>query len=90
MAVLRSVQEDITEIETIDAIAGYSLGGRVAMAMMKTDSSTESKLLSNDTKIILLGSDPGSLDSVSALKNKSDDVKLCGDKKLSNSSPPCI
>jgi 2-succinyl-5-enolpyruvyl-6-hydroxy-3-cyclohexene-1-carboxylate synthase/pimeloyl-ACP methyl ester carboxylesterase/uncharacterized membrane protein/O-succinylbenzoate synthase len=83
MAVLRSIQ-DINEIEEVDAIAGYSLGGRVAMAMMKIALSTESQILSNDTKIILLGSDPGSLDYDSTLKLKGDANKLSGDKKLSH------
>ena len=57
-AVIQSLSEDHL-IKSIDAVAGYSLGGRVALAMKKVTGKNCPNLLNNDTKMILLGSDPG-------------------------------
>lgn len=46
-------------IRYIDAIAGYSLGGRIAMAMKKVAVKNGSDLIRSDTKMILIGADPG-------------------------------
>jgi o-succinylbenzoate synthase len=75
-AMARSVCTSLTQehgIQSLDAIAGYSLGGRVALAMKRlcsasldfSDSDAKSReeplLISEHTKLILLGSNPGML-----------------------------
>jgi len=60
VSVLKSLQNDY-KISTLDAIAGYSLGGRVAMAMMNKSAAFEcAPLVSDSTKLLLFGSSPGS------------------------------
>jgi 2-succinyl-5-enolpyruvyl-6-hydroxy-3-cyclohexene-1-carboxylate synthase len=60
VSVLKSLQNDY-KISTLDAIAGYSLGGRVAMAMMNKSAASEyAPLVSANTKLLLFGSNPGS------------------------------
>lgn len=58
--VLKSLSQDHS-VERIDAIAGYSLGGRIALSMRKMtcDNSVDSQLITDDTHLILLGSSPG-------------------------------
>lgn len=46
-------------IETVDAIAGYSLGGRVALAMKKACCIEDQSFISDNTKLFLLGAFPG-------------------------------
>lgn len=50
-------------VSSLDAIAGYSLGGRVALAMSRLSkmSSSLPRLVTDDTKLILLSTYPGSL-----------------------------
>lgn len=62
--VCKSLVED-HQITSLDAIAGYSLGGRIALAMKKQCSSMTSgqdsslqNLITDQTQLILLGSDP--------------------------------
>jgi len=69
-------------IEKIDAICGYSLGGRVALAMQRLCSPSydgqsqkrdmaSSRLLDENTAMILLGSYPGELPSTDSGTDKS-------------------
>jgi o-succinylbenzoate synthase len=58
-SVLRSLKNE-HNVNNLDAIAGYSLGGRVAMAMIKSSASTTFQIVSDRTKLLLLGSNPGS------------------------------
>jgi len=63
---------DVYGLSYVDAIAGYSLGGRVSLAMKKLSSSGDGALTSDDTKLFLLGSNPGEFhgkDSVSTQEN---------------------
>ena len=69
VSVMRSLAVD-HGIERINAIAGYSLGGRVAMAMRRICQSDDGdvcpKILAEDTRLILLGSYPGSTSKVTS------------------------
>lgn len=59
------------QITSIDAIAGYSLGGRIALAMKRLCTSTEGisgnillpNLVTDQTRLILIGANPGELSS---------------------------
>lgn len=56
-------------LKHIDGLAGYSLGGRIALAMKKIcslETYTGTHLVSDDTQLILLGSYPGNLDTSKA------------------------
>jgi 2-succinyl-5-enolpyruvyl-6-hydroxy-3-cyclohexene-1-carboxylate synthase len=78
------------EVNSIDALAGYSLGGRVALAMRRLCSSADASqigfdLVSDSTKIALLGAYPGDLaqvnsDAERALENK---IRMSKDDALS-------
>lgn len=46
-------------IERIDALAGYSLGGRVALAMQRASLLSKDTLLSTNSSLILLSANPG-------------------------------
>lgn len=62
-------------IRSIDGIAGYSLGGRVALAMKRLCSpklDEDSSLMTDNTRLILLGSNPGVLPSESGSIDKGD------------------
>ncbi len=72
-------------ITNIDAIAGYSLGGRVALAMKSLSSVDDKGIVSDDTKLFLLGSNPGTFygrDIQAASQRRASD-KVLGDKMLS-------
>ena len=64
--VLQSLSKEY-DLKNIDALAGYSLGGRIALSMKKLCSLdtyySGTRLVSEDTQLILLGSYPGNLDS---------------------------
>ncbi len=63
--VLHSLSEEYG-LKNIDALAGYSLGGRIALSMKKLCSSNSfagSRLVSDSTQLILLGAYPGDFDS---------------------------
>lgn len=66
-SVLRSLVED-HGIAKISGIAGYSLGGRIALAMNRICKSggaaRRQSLLTSDTRVILLGSYPGPMGKV--------------------------
>lgn len=69
LAVIRSLTVD-HGIDNISAVAGYSLGGRVAMAMSRICQSggvdPSMKIMHDDTRLILLGSYPGSTRKVTS------------------------
>jgi len=52
-------------INNVDALAGYSLGGRIALAMKKLCSMEKhpNVLVSDETQLIILGSYPGTVDT---------------------------
>ena len=63
--VLQSLSKEYN-LKNIDALAGYSLGGRIALSMKKLcslDTYSGNRLISEDTQLILLGSYPGNLHS---------------------------
>jgi 2-succinyl-5-enolpyruvyl-6-hydroxy-3-cyclohexene-1-carboxylate synthase len=76
-------------VHKIDAIAGYSLGGRVALAMQrlrKIDSSPAAMLLDDSTKLILLGAYPGDFafpGQVGADKLRENALRMEKDDRLS-------
>ena len=57
-------------IKSINAVAGYSLGGRVAMAMSRicqsNDGDAAMKVMTDETRLILLGSYPGTTQKLSS------------------------
>ena len=59
-SVMKSLNND-HGVETIKAIAGYSLGGRVALAMKKISCQEQHPMILDDTELILLGASPGAL-----------------------------
>ena len=64
-AVLTSLKQD-HGIDEVDAVCGYSLGGRVALAMKRTfdrreRESSKMSIVSEQTKMMLLSAYPGSL-----------------------------
>ena len=61
-AVLRTLSLEYG-VSSLDAIAGYSLGGRVALAMSRLSRTSSSlpRLVTDDTNLILLSTYPGSL-----------------------------
>ena len=71
-------------LEKVDAICGYSLGGRVALAMSRLSSQdhTLPNLLSSDVKMILIGSNPGLLPSSLSRDAESDIDRLNKDDAL--------
>lgn len=80
-AMIRTLFQD-HGIQLIDAVAGYSLGGRVAMAMKKVSGNNCPNLLQKDTKLILLGSNPGFMESDNPsmmIKQKSDRLRKDSD-----------
>ncbi|KAL9185802.1 hypothetical protein ACHAXT_003579 [Thalassiosira profunda] len=96
-AVCQSLIQD-HGVEHLDAIAGYSLGGRIALAMRRLYSTTLSSmkdgaeraspaLVSDQTRMILLGSNPGRLPSdVSGSKSANEDAqRLAKDASLAES-----
>lgn len=84
-------------IKTLDAVAGYSLGGRVALAMKrlcsgsvdlldtKTKENDEPLLISENTKLIVLGSNPGKLPSDEAVEDLMDAQREAKDYFLAES-----
>jgi len=50
-----------SSLEKVDAIAGYSLGGRVALEMKRQCEEGQSSLMNIETPLVLLSSCPGSL-----------------------------
>ena len=83
-AVCRSLIED-HGIDRLDAIAGYSLGGRVALAMKAlyaSNSDQRSGLVSDETHLVLLGANPGRLPSVTEDGVDDDEDRLAKDSNL--------
>jgi 2-succinyl-5-enolpyruvyl-6-hydroxy-3-cyclohexene-1-carboxylate synthase len=80
-------------VKKIDVLAGYSLGGRVALAMhrMSTANSNSAtpRLLDKDTKIVLLGAYPGELPTKRSqdgkYKAREDSERMAKDDLLSSS-----
>ena len=84
-------------IKHLDAVAGYSLGGRVALAMKRLCSTSadltetnvmngqDSPLISEHTKLILLGSNPGKLPIDNAHQSSDDVLRMEKDFKLAES-----
>jgi 2-succinyl-5-enolpyruvyl-6-hydroxy-3-cyclohexene-1-carboxylate synthase len=83
-------------VTELDAIAGYSLGGRIALAMKRLCSSSliiqdndfegipDSNLVTDQTRMILLGSNPGNLPN--AFHSSADDFqRLSRDHSLTES-----
>ena len=64
VSVMKTLIDDYG-ITRLDAVAGYSLGGRVALAMKTLCSvcgdDEDSALVGHDTKLILLGANPGQI-----------------------------
>ena len=86
MTILHSLKKEYG-LKHIDALAGYSLGGRIALAMKKISVNNHldsCSLVADDTKLILLGSFPGSLDvSISNVKgDKGDDSEIRIQRKV--------
>ena len=98
LSVCRSLIEDY-QLSSIDAIVGYSLGGRIALAMkrlcsskgnfqggmpsVKREVSPTANLITDQTRLILLGSDPGKLPS--NLPSDNDKQRVAKDVSLSKS-----
>jgi pimeloyl-ACP methyl ester carboxylesterase/O-succinylbenzoate synthase/uncharacterized membrane protein len=79
-----SYLKESRDIEKIDAIAGYSLGGRVALAMQDMSQSDEYMVLwGNETKIILLGAAPRTARSSDTVLLQGDERRVQKDEKLS-------
>ena len=84
-------------IEKLDAIAGYSLGGRIALAMKRLYSTSISSLnnnadnhdvqalVSDQTRMILLGVSPGQLPPDANPSNSDNSQRLAKDYSLANS-----
>jgi 2-succinyl-5-enolpyruvyl-6-hydroxy-3-cyclohexene-1-carboxylate synthase len=87
-------------IKSLDAVAGYSLGGRVALAMKRlcstspalSDANTNNikeptvpLLISENTKLILLGSNPGKLPNDDASKDVDEFYRVTKDYSLAES-----
>jgi len=94
-AVCQSLIQD-HGVNHLDAIAGYSLGGRIALAMKRLYSASLSSLSDNDsdspilvsdeTRMILLGSNPGKLPSDDKHEDNNDDgLRLANDYSLAES-----
>ena len=79
-------------VQTIDAVAGYSLGGRVALAMrricMFNSLPAASRLMNERTKLVLLSSYPGDIrypDQVLSDKLSANKQRMANDDKLAKS-----
>jgi len=94
-AVCNSLQND-HGIKSLDAIAGYSLGGRIALAMNRlcltnTDMNApqqdnDNKLITKQTRLILLGANPGKLPfDDHTVKTESDNQRVRKDRLLAQS-----
>jgi 2-succinyl-5-enolpyruvyl-6-hydroxy-3-cyclohexene-1-carboxylate synthase/o-succinylbenzoate synthase len=86
-AVLRSLSNE-HGVPSLDAIAGYSLGGRVALAMQRlcetsSDDLAPHKLVTDDTKMIILSSNPGTLLSELDITRELDAMRIAKDDSLS-------
>lgn len=90
LSVFHTLKEN--KISSVDAIAGYSLGGRVALAMKRmsrmngsTASASSFEIISEATRLILLSTFPGevafSSDHSGSQENQD---RLSNDEKLSN------
>eukprot|EP00984_Skeletonema_dohrnii_P011245 scaffold4470_cov99-Skeletonema_dohrnii-CCMP3373.AAC.6 len=99
-AIARTVYDSLTQehgIKSLDAVAGYSLGGRVAFAMKrlcsasldlsdtKTKKDDEPLLISGHTKLIVLGSNPGKLPTNDAGEDLIDGQRAAKDFFLAES-----
>ena len=74
LAVEKTVKE--AGVQSIEAIAGYSLGGRVALAMHRSGLVSEETLITDTTKLILLSTYPGDLTQTKGgLYNASDRLR---------------
>jgi len=81
-------------VKHLDVIAGYSLGGRIALAMKRLysasmsslsdgDSDSPTILVSDETRMVLLGSNPGKLPSDDKHEDNNDDeLRLAKDYSL--------
>jgi 2-succinyl-5-enolpyruvyl-6-hydroxy-3-cyclohexene-1-carboxylate synthase/o-succinylbenzoate synthase len=74
-------------IKKVDAIAGYSLGGRVALAMKRLSESlttdTITPLIQTETKLVLLSASPGELSGQTAADTASESRRIAVDDNLS-------
>lgn len=75
-------------VERIDALAGYSAGGRVALAMKRLCASSQKReLVTDETRMVLLGANPGDL-KIDVATPSSRTLEYCTrserDKLLSN------
>ena len=100
-AMARSICASLTQehgIKHLDAVAGYSLGGRVALAMKRLcstsldslDANGDSnepmeQLISENTKLILLGSNPGKLPTSDVEDDVMDSQRVTKDLMLAES-----
>ena len=81
-------------IEAVDAVVGYSLGGRVALAMKRLSESSSSDtihaLLRADTKMVLVSASPGDLSSEESTNSESaDNARTKLDERLSSEIMSC-
>lgn len=74
-------------IKKVDAIAGYSLGGRVALAMKRLSelSATDSvlPLIQTETKVVLLSANPGELSGQTSADTDLESRRIAVDDRLS-------
>lgn len=73
-------------ISKLDAVCGYSLGGRVGLAMLRHSLIGQSKLLSEDTIMVLISSNPGDFntDYDNGSSNIGDDERTKKDDMLAS------
>jgi 2-succinyl-5-enolpyruvyl-6-hydroxy-3-cyclohexene-1-carboxylate synthase len=79
--VLESLSRDYG-VKSIDAIAGYSLGGRVALAMkrLSLQKRKDLSLIHESTKMILISANPGKVEQVDTIKE--DARRVRNDERL--------
>jgi o-succinylbenzoate synthase len=75
-------------IQKVDAIAGYSLGGRVALAMKRLSEAAASDvvpaLIQTETKVVLLSAHPGELSGDTTADSAADSNRITNDDLLSS------
>lgn len=87
VTLLRSLSNEYG-VTSLDAVAGYSLGGRVALSMNRlcetsSDVPALPKLVTKDTKMILLSSNPGTLPCELDGSQETDAMRIAKDDNLS-------
>jgi o-succinylbenzoate synthase len=85
-AVAASVLETLSihhHVEKIDALVGYSAGGRVALAMKRLClSSATNNLITGETALVLLGAFPGDMRDDTSPEENVDQARRSKDEKL--------